>query len=113
MKSFKKSSGLAQHAKSHIYTSYSNQIVISLVSKAKDNIISSGVHCQEIIKDLQSYSIREKSVVELVIYLNSTKMKEIETLYNRMFNDLMKNSDEFFQLSRKAATVLCMKFWKL
>ena len=61
MKSFKKS-GLAQHATSHIDTSCSNQIVISLVLKAKDNIISSGVHCQEIIKELQSYSINENSV---------------------------------------------------
>ena len=99
-----------RHAKSHIDTSYSNQIVISLVLKAKDNIISCGVHCPEIIKELQSYSINEKSVAELVTYLNSIKMKNIETLYNRMFNDLMKNSDKFFQWPRKAATVLCMKF---
>ena len=70
-------------------------------------LYSSGLHSDGITEELKQYSIEEKSVTHLTSYLNTIKMKDTEQLYNRMFNDLMKNSGKyFFKLSPKAATTL-------
>ena len=68
------------------------------------------MHSGQLIKEIKTYKIDEKSVVELATYLNSIKMKDVEKLYNRLFNDVMKNGSKYFELSRRAATLLSIKF---
>ena len=79
--------------------------------KTKDIIYSGGIHAATLLEEVKSYSPDDSTVEELANYLNSVKMKDTETLYNRMFQDLMRKSQEYFRkLSWKAAAVLMMKF---
>ena len=73
-------------------------------------LYSSGLHSDGITEELKQYSIEEKSVTYLTSYLNTIKMKDTEQMFNRMFNDLMKNSGEYFFKLSPAATIICMKF---
>ena len=85
--------------------------MFSLLLKAKNMLYSSGLHSDGITEELKQYPIEEKSVTYLTSYLNTIKMKDTEQLYDRMFNDLMKNSGKyFFKLSPKAATIISLKF---
>ena len=46
----------------------------------------------------------------LVNYLNSTKISNVEILYNRLFNDIVRNSESYFVLEEKASRVISLKF---
>ena len=106
MKNFKTSKGLEQHGKTHIDTTYTKQVVYGLVPKAKacELILLSRVHAGDICEALEAYTH------SLLNYLNTVKMNNVENLYNRLFNDVMKNSGKYFQLAKRAFVVLSTKF---
>ena len=51
-KTYKKEASLATHEKTHVYDKYNNLLVLSLVKKAIDILVSSGVHAADVVSDL-------------------------------------------------------------
>ena len=110
MKSFKTAAPLEKHEKTHTECVYTDQIVVSLVKSAIEICISNGIHDDITITALSSYKIDAKSITALKDYLNSLKSNNAEIIYNRLFNDVTKNSQKYFLLPERASNVLCLKF---
>ena len=81
-----------------------------LVKSAIEICISNGIHDDITITALSSYKIDAKSITTLKDYLNSLKSNNAEIIYNRLFNDVTKNSQKYFLLPERASNVLCLKF---
>ena len=80
------------------------------MKKAKEMCTTSGLHSSTIINAIELYTIDENSISVLVNYLNSTKISNVEILYNRLFNDIVRNSESYFVLEEKASRVISLKF---
>ena len=111
LKSYKKESTLKNHSKTHEDTFYTALIVFNYISKAKNNIISSGLYKGDIQDEIENFEPDEVAVENICKYLNSVKMKDVESLYHRLFRDVMMNSSKYFtNISNRSAVVLSTKF---
>ena len=72
--------------------------------------ISNGIRDDSIISALSAYKIDTKSITALKDYLNSLHSNNAEIIYNRLFDDVMKNSQEYISLPERASKVVCLKF---
>ena len=75
--------------------------------------IEADVYCEKIVDDINSYVMDPTAASVLADYLNSVKMASVENLYNRLFNDIMKQSRKYFLLPEKASKVLAIHFVEL
>ena len=79
--------------------------------KAKEMVCSAGVQAPSIIEELRNFNPDEKILEKLVNYMNSIKMRSTEELYNRLFQDIMRHSKDYFdKLSWISAVVMAIKF---
>ena len=68
------------------------------------------MHSSIIINAIELCTIDENSISVLVNYLSSTKISNVEILYNRLFNDIVRNSESYFVLEEKVPRVISLKF---
>ena len=110
-KGFKTATPLEKHEKSHKEDIYTDQHAVLLVKSATEMSITNGIHDENIVSALSAYQINIKSITALKDYLNSLHSNNAELIYNRLFNDLMKNSQQYFVLPERASKVVCS--WSL
>lgn len=102
---------LKEHSKSHVDDFYTDPIVYSLIIKSRDIITSSKHHTPDILEEIENFVPTDTCLNNITQYLNSVKMKNIELLYNRLFQDVMVNSKRFFpRISWKSAVIMATKF---
>ena len=111
LKTYATDASLKTHARSHIDDKFNEALVLKLITKTIENIVSSKTHAADVNEALQSYAPGDNVLKKLVGYLNSHKIGNTELYYNRLFHDLMtKSADYFVDLPKRSAIVLCAKF---
>ena len=77
LKSYKKESTLKLHSKTHEDTFYTALIVFNYISKAKNNLISSGLYKGDIQNELENFKPNEVQVAvqKICKYLNTVKLR--------------------------------------